>query len=283
MSWIKREKADMTIMSEKLSSAESTESILVRKENGVQWITLNRPSVLNALNHDLLKLLQDAVIDAENDPKIRCVVLAGAGKAFCAGADLQAMGERQRQNGIAFTEHLKQVTNPIISKIRNMDKPVVSMINGVAAGAGMSLALSADIKIIAEGAKFVEAFAKIGLVPDAGATFFMARYFGLSKAMELAFTGEAIDAKEAQRLGAVNRVVPISQLEIETRALAEKLATGPKAIGLAKHAINKALYVDLDEALDYEAYLQQTAGSSEDFKEGVRAFIEKRSPHFQGI
>jgi 2-(1,2-epoxy-1,2-dihydrophenyl)acetyl-CoA isomerase len=265
-----------------LSKPTTEESVLVKKENGVAWITINRPEVLNALNADVIGKLRDALDDAERDPKVRCVVLRGEGRAFSAGADLQSLKKRQSQAEISFMEHLKEETNPLISKMRNMDKPIISMINGVAAGAGMSLALAADLKIMVEGARFVEAFAKIGLIPDAGATFLLARSFGISKAMELALTGDGVDADEAKRLGAVNKVVPPNQLEKETRILAESLAKGPKAIGLAKRAMNRALVSDLDTALDYEAHLQEIVASSEDFKEGVSAFNEKRPARFQG-
>jgi 2-(1,2-epoxy-1,2-dihydrophenyl)acetyl-CoA isomerase len=258
------------------------DSVIVKKENGVAWITINRPDVLNACNIETLKKLQNAFKDAERDSSVKCIVLTGAGHAFCAGADLQSLKKGVVGTSISFMEGLKEGWNPIVSKMRSMDKPVIAMINGAAAGAGMGLALAADLKIMADGAKFVEAFAKIGLVPDSGATFFMPRLLGISKAMELAFTGDGIDAKEAERLGAVNKVVPLDQLEKETRMLAEKLAKGPRGIGLAKRAINKALYVDLDGALDYEAYMQEIAGSTEDYKEGLKAFSEKRPPQFQG-
>jgi 2-(1,2-epoxy-1,2-dihydrophenyl)acetyl-CoA isomerase len=254
----------------------------MKKENGVAWITINRPDVLNACDIDTLENLQNAFKDAERDNSVRCVVLTGSGRAFCAGADLQSLRNRGVGADISLMEDLKEGFNPIVSKMRSIDKPVVAMINGVAAGAGMGLALAADLKIMADGAKFVEAFAKIGLVPDSGATFFMPRLLGISKAMELAFTGDGIDAKEAERLGAVNKIVPLDQLEKETRTLAEKLAKGPKGMGLAKRAINRALQVDLETALEYEAYMQEIAGSTEDFKEGLRAFDEKRSPRFQG-
>ncbi len=265
-----------------MSSTQTTETVLLKKENGVAWITLNRPDVLNACDIDTLKKIQHALKDAERDVSIRCLVLTGAGRAFCAGADLQSLKKRGVGADISLMEDLRDGFNPIISKMRSMDKPVIAMINGVAAGAGMGLALAADLKYMSEGAKFVEAFAKIGLVPDSGATFFMPRLLGISKAMELAFTGEGIDAKEAERLGAVNKVLPSDQLEKETRLIAEKLAKGPRGIGLAKRAINKALYSDVDTALDYEAYMQEVAGSTEDYKEGLKAFGEKRPPQFQG-
>lgn len=265
-----------------MSSAQSSDLVLVKKENGVAWITLNRPDVLNACDIETLKKLQSILKDAERDASVRCIVLTGAGRAFCAGADLQALKKRGVETDISLMEDLKDGFNPIVSKMRSIDKPVIAMINGVAAGAGMALALAADLKYMAEGARFVEAFAKIGLVPDSGATFFMPRLFGISKAMELAFTGEGIDAEEAEKMGAINKVVPLDQLEKETRSIAEKLAKGPKGIGLAKRAINKALFVDVDSALDYEAYMQEIAGSTEDYKEGLKAFGEKRPPQFQG-
>ena len=257
-------------------------SVVVRKENGVAWIKINRPEVLNALDAEAIRGLRVALEDAEKDPAVRCVVLGGEGRAFSAGADLRSMKGRQDRGEVSFMGHLKGETNPLISKLRNMDKPVVAMINGVAAGMGLSLALAADVKIMADDARLVEAFAKVGLIPDAGATFLMARSFGISKAMELALTGDGMDAKEAERLGAVNRVVPAHRLEKETRALAEKLARGPMGMGLAKRAMNRALVTDLDTALDYEAHVQEIVAASEDFKEGVRAFNEKREAKFQG-
>jgi 2-(1,2-epoxy-1,2-dihydrophenyl)acetyl-CoA isomerase len=256
--------------------------LIVKKENGVGWIIFNRPEVLNAFDLETLKEMQATFKDFEKDASVRCIVLTGAGRAFCAGADLQSLKARGSGNQLSLAEDLRQGFNPVVSKMRSIDKPVIAMVNGVAAGAGMGLAFAADLRIVSEGAKFVEAFAKVGLVPDSGASFFMPRLLGLSKAFELAFTGEGIDAKEAEKLGAVNKIVPSDQLEAETRALAEKLAKGPKGMGLSKRAINKAVYSDIDAALEYEAYMQEIAGNSEDYKEGVNAFGEKRPPQFTG-
>lgn len=256
------------------------EKVVCKKENSVAWITLNRPEVLNACDMDTLKKLQAILKDVSQDKVIRSVVLTGAGRAFCAGADLQSLKDREGSGG--FSRDLREGFNPVITLIRKMDKPVIGMINGVAAGAGMGIALACDLRIMSEEAKFVEAFAKVGLVPDSGATFFMPRLFGFPKAFELAFTGEGIDAREAERLGAVNRVVPKGDLEAKTREFAEKLASGPRGMSLAKRAINKALSLDIEGALDYEAYLQEIAGASEDHKEGVNAFLEKRAPKFKG-
>lgn len=265
-----------------MNSILESQRILLKKENGVGWITINRPEVLNAFDLETMRGLQSTLKDLERDSSIRCIVLTGAGRAFCAGADLQALKARGSGGHLSLADDLREGFNPIVSKMRSIDKPVIAMVNGVAAGAGMGLAFAADLRIVSEGVRFVEAFAKVGLVPDSGATFFMPRLLGLSKAFELAFTGEGINAKEAERLGAVNKVVTPDKLESETRVLAEKLAKGPKGIGLSKRAINKALYVGVDEALEYEAMMQEIAGNSEDHKEGVKAFGEKRPPQFTG-
>jgi len=263
-----------------LSSKE--ESILLRKENGVAWITLNRPEVLNACDIPTLKKLASILKEVEADKSIRCVVITGRGRAFCAGADLQAIRNRRQSGKISLHDDLREGFNPVASRIFNMDKPVIAMVNGVAAGAGMGIAFACDIRIMSETAKFVEAFAKVGLIPDSGATYTMPRLLGLTRAIELAFSGEGIDAKEAERLGVATKVVPASLLETETRTLAEKLAEGPRGIGLTKRAIHRALTLDFDGALDYEAQVQQIAGMSEDHEEGIRAFLEKRPPKFTG-
>jgi 2-(1,2-epoxy-1,2-dihydrophenyl)acetyl-CoA isomerase len=254
-------------------------TVLIRKENGVAWITLNRPSVLNACDLSTLRKLQALLKDVETDVSSRCIVITGAGRAFCAGADLQSISQRGE---ISFAEDLREGFNPVCSRIFHMEKPVVAMVNGVAAGAGVGIAFACDLRIMSEGAKFVEAFAKVGLVPDSGATFTMPRLLGLTKAMELAFSGEGIIASEALHLGVVNKVVPQDKLEEETRALAEKLASGPRGLGLAKKAIHKVLFRDFDSALDYEAEMQELAGATLDHKEGIAAFREKRPPRFTG-
>ncbi len=255
---------------------------MVRRENGVSWITLNRPEVLNACDLPTLKKLATALKEVEADKLARCVVITGSGRGFCAGADLQSIRQRRATDRISLYDDLLEGFNPVASKIFNMDKPVVAMVNGVAAGAGMGIAFACDLRIMSENAKFVESFAKVGLVPDTGATYTMPRLLGLTKAMELAFSGEGIDAKEAERLGVVTKVVPSNMLESETRALTERLARGPKGIGLTKRAIHKALSLDFDAALEYEAQIQAVAGSSEDHEEGIRAFLEKRPPKFTG-
>jgi 2-(1,2-epoxy-1,2-dihydrophenyl)acetyl-CoA isomerase len=262
--------------------SSSTESVLLKKENGVAWITLNRPEVLNACDIPTLKKLAAVLKEVEADRTIRCVVITGNGRAFCAGADLQAIRQRQESAKISLLEDLVEGFNPVASKIFNMDKPVIAMVNGVAAGAGMGIAFACDLRIMSETAKFREAFAGVGLVPDTGATYTMPRLLGLTKAMELAFSGEGIDAKEAEKLGIVTKVVAPSALETETRALAEKLASGPRGLGLAKRAVHRALTLDFDQALEYEAQLQAVAGASADHEEGIRAFMDKRKANFTG-
>lgn len=263
------------------TSQEPGDSILLRKENGVAWITLNRPNVLNACDLPMLKKFQGALRECDSDSNVRCIVITGAGRAFCAGVDLQSLKSRCDDQG-SLGDDLREGFNPIVLRIRNSERPVIGMVNGVAAGAGMGIALACDLRFVSENAKFVEAFAKIGLVPDSGATFFMPRLFGLSKTLELVFTGDGVDAQEALRLGVVNRVFPLEKLEAETKVFAEALARGPRGLGLAKRAVNRALAMDLESALEYEARMQQLAGETEDYKEGVRAFTEKRPPRFRG-
>ncbi len=260
----------------------SADPVLVRKENSVAWITLNRPEVLNACDIPTLKKLGTILKEVEGDKASRSVVITGSGRAFCAGADLNSIRERREKDKISLLEDLVEGFNPVASRIFNMDKPVIAMVNGVAAGAGMGIAFACDLRIMSETAKFVEAFAKVGLVPDTGATYTMPRLLGLTKAMELAFTGEGIDAGEAERLGVVTKVVPASALESETRAIAEKLASGPLGLGLSKRAIHRALSLDFDQALEYEAQIQAVAGDSADHEEGIRAFLEKRPARFTG-
>lgn len=265
-------------------SAPSTqqESILVKKENFVAWVTLNRPEVLNALDLPMLKKFQSVLKQLEADSEVRCLVIRGEGRGFCAGADLQSLRSRVSKSGLSLGDDLRDGLNPIVSRIRSMDKPVIAMVNGVAAGAGMAIAFACDLRTMSDSARFVEAFARVGLVPDSGATFLMPRLLGLTKAMELAFTGEGMDAKEAESRGIVNGVYPLERLETETRLLAEKIAKGPYGNGLSKRAIYRALNCDFDSALEYEANMQQIAGRSRDHLEGVKAFTEKRPPNFTG-
>src|SRR4051794_40263249 len=197
------------------------ETILYALDEGVLTITLNRPDVLNAFNRKMTDEIQDALKKAERDPQVRCIVIGGAGRAFSSGEDLKA---RQAEGTTGFASTLRERYNPIILKMRNIEKPVIASVNGVAAGAGCSLALACDLRIASEKASFIEAFARVGLVPDSGASFFLPRLVGLGKALEMALTGDAVDAQEAYRIGLVNKVVPPDQLESATQELAGRLA-----------------------------------------------------------
>ncbi len=258
--------------------------LLVENEGPVRVLRMNRPGVLNAFNDDLLIALGKEAKAAARDDSVRCVVLAAAGRAFCAGQDLDTVKERLGDpNAPELGEHLRKHYNPLILSLRTMEKPVIASVNGVAAGAGCSLALACDMRIAGESAGFIEAFIKVGLVPDSGSTFTLPRLVGMGRAMEMGYTGRKVKAGEALSIGLVNQVVPDSELESATSALAGRLALLPtRAIGLTKRAFNKAWNADLADQLEYEAFLQSTAGKTSDHEEGVRAFLEKRAPQFKG-
>ena len=256
-------------------------TLLYQVNEGVCTITLNRPDVYNAFNEQMKKDLHDALKEVEKDPAIRCLVIRGAGdKAFCSGQDLKEHADSKR----SLKESLEKSYNPMIRKIRSMEKPVLGMINGVAAGAGCSLALACDMRIMSSTAKLIEIFIRIGLVPDSGSHWFLTRLVSLPRAFEYATTGRDISAEEAERVGLVNKVVPPDKLEAETTALAAAFAQGPtKSIGLIKRTLNKSLSADLDTILDYEACIQQIASETADHREGIRAFLEKRRSNFKGM
>lgn len=256
------------------------ETVLTTAEGGVFTLTLNRPDVLNALNDQLTSDLGEAIKFAERASDVRCVVLTGAGRGFCSGQDLR---DRSGVGQISYGDSIRGRYNPIILRIRTMEKPVIAAVNGVAAGAGCNLALAADLRIASDRASFIEVFSRVGLIPDSGGTFILPRLVGLAKAFELAYTAEPVDAAEALRLGLVNRVIPHDDLMPATMDLAKRLAEGPtRGFGLTKRGFNFALSASLEAALEYEAYLQEIAGRTADHREGVAAFMEKRRPRFEG-
>lgn len=254
-------------------------NILYEKQNGVATITFNRPQAMNAFTIEMNGEVQRALKDADEDKDIRVIVLTGAGRAFCAGQDLK--GRTPDKKG-SLGASLRERYNPIVLRLRRTEKISIAAVNGVAAGAGCNLALATDLRIASEDATFVQAFARVGLAPDCGGSIVLPRLVGFSKAMELLLLAEPIDAREAQRIGLVAKVVATADLAEATREIAEKIAKGPRSIGLIKRAVNRAMMRDLADQLDYEAYLQEIAGRSADYDEGVSAFLEKRTPVFTG-
>lgn len=246
----------------------------------VATLTLDRPEALNALDLPLKAALLAALREAERDRDVRAIVLTGAGRAFCAGQDLR---ERAASDAAPLDEELRERYNPIVLAVARSAKPVIAAVNGVAAGAGASLALACDLRLAAEGASFLLAFGRVGLIPDSGATWFLPRLVGPARAAELAFITDPLTAEDALRVGLVNRVVPADRLLDEARALAGRLASAaPVALALTKRALARSLEVGLEEALDHEASLQGIAGRSADHAEGLAAFAEKRPPRFRG-
>jgi 2-(1,2-epoxy-1,2-dihydrophenyl)acetyl-CoA isomerase len=258
--------------------------ILISKKNGVGTITLNRADKLNAFNDELTFSLQDALKEMEKDESVRAIVITGAGRGFCSGQDLQSRSiSQEADQRPSLGDSIRRRYNPLVLKIRKMEKPIIAAVNGVAAGAGASLAFACDFRIVADNANFIQSFTKVGLVPDSGSTFMLPRLIGVTKAFELMLSADKLDAAEALRLGLVNKVVPADSVLAEATSLAERLAQGPtKAFGLTKRAVNRAVFSDIEELLEYEASLQEIAGRSDDFQEGVKAFIEKRQPAYTG-
>ncbi|MGA2462420.1 MAG: enoyl-CoA hydratase-related protein [Candidatus Bathyarchaeia archaeon] len=267
-----------------MTASPTSQTIIYEKSQGIATITLNRPDVLNAVNEKMGQELQEALKIAERDPEIRCLIITGKGRAFCAGEDIQALkGQYERGENPKLGERLLYKYNPIIRRIRGMEKPVIAAVNGAAAGAGAGIAYSCDLRIASDTAKFFQAFVKIGLAPDSGTSFFLPRLVGFSKALELALSGDELSSKDAERFGIVSKVVPADQLMSTARELAAKFAAGsPRGIALTKRALNKSISSDLETVLGYESYLQEIAGATSDHIEAVKAFFEKRKPVFTG-
>lgn len=259
----------------------SYETLLYSIDNGILTITLNRPDVYNACNEQLTTDLQDALARAASDDEVRVVVLTGAGRAFCSGQDLKDAPSGGGKRSLA--DSLQRRYNPIIRALRDLPKPVIAGINGAAAGAGLSLALAADIRIMSTAAKLVEAFMAIALVPDSGATYFYPRMLGYSQAFEFATLNKPVSAEDALRMGLVNQIVSPDVLPAALRSLAETYASGPtQTYGFVKKMLQRGMTASLDEMLDMETEYQQRAGESTDYAEGVAAFNEKRAPKFTG-
>jgi len=257
------------------------ETILYNAQNGIATITLNRPEVFNACNEQLTSELYAALNAAASDELVRCVVLTGAGRAFCSGQDLKEAPEPGSQRDLRDSLHRRY--NPIIRLMRQMPKPIIAGINGVAAGAGLSLALAADLRIMSTDARLVEAFIAIALIPDSGATFFYPRMLGYAKAFEFATLNKPISADEAYRLGLVNMLASPRAFPHALASIARKYAEGPtQTYAYVKMLLQRGLVATLDEMLELEEEYQQRAGNSEDYREGVEAFRQKRQPNFKG-
>ncbi len=262
----------------------SFSKLLYSVQGSVAVITLNRPERSNALDDEMTRELLDALKQVERDNQVRCIVLTGAGKNFCAGQDLHAFVERRKaSHAPSVREHLQQGYNKIVTRLRTIEKPFLAAINGAAAGAGLGIACACDIRYASENAKFRMAFIGIGLAPDSGTSFLLPRIVGFGHALEMAITNALVDAREACSWGLVTRVLEPDELLGATLAAANELAAAPtRGIGLTKRAFNRALTTDLEGALDYEAYLQNIAVESEDHAEGVDAFLNKRPPAYKG-
>lgn len=254
--------------------------LIITQNNGVCELKLNRPQVFNSFNRDMAMALQIALDNCEKDSNVRAIVITGEGKAFCAGQDL---AEATDPNGPELKSIVREHYNPIIRRIREIEKPIIAAVNGVAAGAGANIALACDITFAKESASFIQAFSKIGLIPDSGGTYFLPRIIGTQKALALMMTGDKVSAKDAEAMNMIYKAVPDDEFDNTVKTFAENLAKMPtKGLGLTKRAVNESMTNNLGQQLDVEEKLQTEAGSTYDFNEGVAAFLEKRQPVFKG-
>lgn len=262
------------------------QTVILRKEVHIATIIMNRPDRLNAINSRLVEELITALDNVAKDDEIRVVILTGAGRAFCAGGDITKEGEVQLVSGVkgeGWRQAVRHGVQVIVQNLLNLDKPTIAMVNGAAVGGGCDFALACDLRIGSENAQFMVGFTRIGLTPGTGGTWLMPRVIGLARAAEFLFTGDPIKAEEAERIGLLNRLVPAQDLEKETKALASKIArNAPIALRLSKLQLYKGLQMDLGTALEVAAACETIAGSSEDYAEGVKAFLEKREATFTG-
>ena len=256
-------------------------SIELRIENKVAFIALNRPEVFNSFNREMALSLQSILDDCEKNDGVRAIVLTGNGKAFCAGQDLKEVTSPELNPG--FKAILEEHYNPIITRIRAIRKPIIAAVNGVAAGAGANIALACDVVIATEKASFIQAFSLIGLIPDSAGTFFLPRLIGFQKASALMMLGDKVSAEEAERIGMIYKYFSVEDFEASVEKLAIKMANMPtKALGMIKDVLNQSLTNTLEQQLALESKHQIEAASSDDYKEGVSAFVEKRKPNFKG-
>ena len=255
-------------------------SILFELKKNVGVITLNRPEKFNSFNREMALLLQETLDECEKNSEVRCIYITGNGKAFCAGQDL---GEVIGENPATFDKILIEHYNPIVTRIRNIGKPIVCAVNGVAAGAGANIALCCDIVVANENANFIQAFSKIGLIPDSSGTYFLPRLIGFQKASALMMLGEKVSAVEAERIGMIYKYFSAESFADDSFKIAETLAQMPtQAFAFTKQALNQSLQNNLTEQLLLEDKLQNKAAVTEDYQEGVNAFLEKRLPNFKG-
>lgn len=251
--------------------------------NGIFTVTLNRPDKLNSFNFEMADQIKETLMEAESNEEVRCVLLTGTGRAFCAGQDLAEATEVSKDPDRDLSEIVYHTYIPIIKGIRELEKPVVCAVNGTAVGAGANIALACDIVIASEDANFIQSFSQIGLIPDSGGTYILPRLIGLARATALTFLGEKVSAKEAVEMGMIWKSYPADSFMEEAKAVASKLAKMPtRGFGLTKRAFNAGFSNSLEEQMKLEAKLQAEAGETHDYNEGVQAFLEKRKPEFKG-